>query len=567
VSKVNEVTMTRTTRLAWLAWLISFSAATAGAQGTPPAPESTPAKVDAIFSRWDSTFTPGCAVGVSQRGSILFEKGYGMADLEHDAVIRSATMFEAGSISKQFTAAAVLLLARDGRLSLEDSVRKHFPELPEVTAPVTIRQMLQHTSGLRDWGDIAMLGGWPRTTRTYRHADVLDILSRQTALNFAPGTDWSYSNSGYNLAAMLVARVSGRSFAEFTKARLFEPLGLRDTSWRDDFTRVVPGRAIAYDEDEGRFSMLMPFERVHGNGGLLTTVGDLLRWNEHLQAAKKGDNSLLSELQVPGTLANGRSHGYAFGLNVGKYRGVSEVSHGGATAGYRAFLTRFPNQHLSVALLCNAAPVNAEELAHRVAEVFLGSALGPEPRIAAIPLPEGEAGNLTGTFRGAKRGDMITVVREKEGLRVERGAPLVPTAPGRFAYGRSTADVFPESGMPVTRIRVLASNGTEDVYERVGRATPLAAQLTPLVGVYRAPDVEVDLQVVFEDGTLRITSRPDRVVSLRPLYADAFDSSVGLVRFVRDSRGEVTHMSIGTSRAWDVRFARLSGAPATAAGR
>ena len=243
------------------------------------------------------------------------------------------------------------------------------------------------------------------------------------------------------------------------------------------------------------------------------------------------------------------------------------MSHGGATAGYRAYLARYPDQHVSVAILCNAGPANADALAHQVADVFLGTALGPEPRIAAIQIDAGEAGHVIGTFRGAKRGDMITVVRDKEGLRVERGAPLIATAPGRFAYGRSTADVFPVSGMPVTRIRVVASNATEDTYERVARATPRAEQLTSLSGVYRAPDVDADLQVVVEDGMLRIKSRPDRVIPLRPLYADAFESSVGLVRFVRGGNGEVTHLSVGTSRAWDVRFARVTGAPGTTPSR
>ncbi len=558
--------MTLNTRVAGAAVLAALCAGIAGAQGSAPAP-TVASKVDAVFARWDSTFTPGCAVGVSERGAVVFQRAYGMADLEHDAVNRPDTIFEAGSVSKQFTAAAVLLLAREGKLSLEDPIRKHFPELPEVDGPVTVRQMLQHTSGLRDWGDLAAIAGWPRTTRNYGHADVLDILSRQSALNFAPGTDWSYSNSGYNLAAMLVARVSQQPFADFTRTRLFEPLGLRQTSWRDDFTRIVRGRAIAYDEDEGRFTMLMPFERVHGNGGLLTTVGDLLRWNEQLQAAKPGDGTLFGDLQVPGKLANGRSHGYAYGLTIGEYRGLREVSHAGATAGYRAHLTRFPDQHVSVAVLCHAGRANAVDLAHDVAEVFLGSALGPEPSVRAVLLDEQDAANLLGSYRGAKRGDLVTIVRDKDRLRVEGGAGLVPTEPGRFAYGNSTIDVFPSSGMPVTRLRLSADNGTEDVYERVPRATPNADQLSRLVGLYRGPDVDADLRIVLDQGTLWITSRSDRVLPLRPLYADAFQSPLGLIRFLRGPDGQVTHLSVGTSRAWDVRLARVADATPPSANR
>lgn len=543
--------------------VLSLTAGIAAAQVVAPDTPSVASKVDALFSEWDSTATPGCAVGVARGGALVFGRGYGMADLEHDAVITPDTIFEAGSVSKQFTAAAVLLLGRDGKLSLDDPVRKHLPELPEYTAPVTIRHMLQHTSGLRDWGDIAELSGWPRTTRAYTHAHVLDSIARQTAPNFAPGADWSYSNSGYNLAAMIVARVSGQTFAEFTRARLFEPLGLRHTSWRDDRRRIVRGRATAYDVEAGRFVTLMPFEDVHGNGGLLTTVGDLLLWNEHLQAGRVGDPAFVRELETPGKLANGTSHGYAFGLFVGEHKGVREISHGGATAGYRAFLTRFPDVHLSIALLCNVGTANAARIAHEVADLYLGAALKPPRPLTAIELSRDDVARLTGEFRGAKRGDMLSVVREKDGLRVADGPPFVQTAPGRFVYGGVTAEVFPESGPPVTRIRVTRDNGTEDVYERVPRARPAPDQLAQYVGTYRTPEVEADLQVVVDDGVLTIRRRPDRSVPLRPLYADAFDSRFGLVRFARAADGRVTHLRMGTNRAWDVRFARVPDPPPT----
>ena len=230
---------------------------------TPDVPES---KVDAVFSRWTGE-TPGCAIGVSRAGRPAVMKAYGMADLEHDVPNKPDTIFEAGSVSKQFTAAAVLLLAREGKLSLDDPARKYVPELPDYGAPLTVRQMLQHTSGLRDWGELASIAGWPRGSRTHSHAHVLDIVSRQKALNFPSGTEWSYSNTGYNLAAVIVGRVSGKSFAEFSQERIFAPLGMTRTSWRDDYTRIVKGRAIAYSASGNGFRISMPYENVHGNGG------------------------------------------------------------------------------------------------------------------------------------------------------------------------------------------------------------------------------------------------------------------------------------------------------------
>jgi CubicO group peptidase (beta-lactamase class C family) len=371
MTPLDSLTLARGRRLL----LVMIAAAAALAQ-SPAAPDRA-AQVDAVFAAWNSA-TPGCAVGVGMNGRPVLQRGYGMADLEHDVANRAETIFEAGSVSKQFTAAAVLLLARDGKLSLDDPVRKYIPELPDYGVTLTIRHMLTHTSGLRDWGEVAAIAGWPRGRRVHTHAHVLDIVSRQKALNFPPGTQWSYSNTGYNLAAILVSRVSGQTFAALTHDRIFAPLGMTHTSWRDDYTRIVKGRAIAYDLTPGGYHEDMPFENVHGNGGLLTTVGDLLRWNENFVTPTVGDAAFVKEEQTPGRFNDGRAHDYAFGLYVRPWRGIPEVSHSGSTAGYRAFLTRYPDQHLSVAVLCNSGDANATQFAHKVAEAYLGSALTPQ---------------------------------------------------------------------------------------------------------------------------------------------------------------------------------------------
>src|SRR5687767_5115081 len=353
------------------------------------------AAVDAIFARWNAG-TPGCAVGVGVKGKPVLERAYGLADLEREVENAPDTIFEAGSVSKQFTAAAVLLLARDGKLAIDDPVRKYVPELPDYGVPLTIRHMLTHTSGLRDWGSVAGIGGWPRTTRVHTHGHVLDILSRQKALNIAPGTNWSYSNSGYNLSAIIVSRVSGQSFADFSRDRIFKPLGMTRTSWRDDFKRIVPHRALAYDRGADGYQEDMPFENVHGNGGLLTTVGDLLKWNENFVTPVVGDAAFVAQQQTTARLSDGRDQVYAFGLYVRPYRGVREVAHSGSTAGYQAYLTRFPDQHVSVAVLCNAADAAPTQYARAVAELYLGTALEP-------PAPAAAGGGRGG--RGAQTGE------------------------------------------------------------------------------------------------------------------------------------------------------------------
>lgn len=344
------------------------------------------AAVDKVFARW-TTATPGCAVGVAVGGKTVLTKAYGMADLEHDVPNTADTIFEAGSVAKQFTAMAVLLLEKDGKLSLDDPARKHLPELPDYGAPLTIRHLLNHTSGLRDWGSMAGIAGAPRTTRAYTHAHVLDIVSRQKALNFPTGTQWSYTNTGFNLAAIIVSRVSGMPFAEFSRTRIFSPLGMARTSWRDDHTRVVKGRAQAYSSASDGYHLEMPFENVHGNGGLLTTVGDLLKWNENFVSPVVGDRALIATQSAAGQFNDGRPLEYGLGLFVGDYRGARNIFHSGSTAGYRAHLNRFPDSHTSVAVLCNVATGDATRSANLVSDLYLTGLKPVTPTTPAPPVP------------------------------------------------------------------------------------------------------------------------------------------------------------------------------------
>lgn len=506
-------------------------------------------RVDALFAEW-GTGTPGCAVGVSQHGAIVLERAYGMADLEHDVPNRPDTIFEAGSVSKQFTAAAVLLLARDGRLSLDDPIRKYIPEVPDYGTPVTIRQMLQHTSGLRDWGSVEDVAGWPRGTRAYTHAHVLDIVGRQSRLNFGPGTQWSYSNTGYNLAAILVARVSGESFADFTRRRIFEPLGMTRTSWRDDYTRIVKDRAIAYADLNGSFHMDMPFENIHGNGGLLTTVGDLLRWNANFAAPKVGDAGFVALETTPGRLADGRQHDYAFGLVVQRYRGVPEIRHSGTTASYRAYLSRFPDQHLSVAVLCNAGNSSPRQALHAVADLYLGPALTPVP--ATVRLTDAALDAFTGLYRKTWAGDTFTISRDGTGLRFDE-TPLTAVSVRSFAneYGE-TLDFDGHGGGTLDY-----GNGTVEPVQRVERAAPTQAQLEALTGRYRSEDAEVTLDVVLVKGVLEIRRRPADVFPLAPLYTDAYSSELGTILFHRGGQEAPGELSVVLDRVWDLQFERV----------
>ncbi len=391
------------------------------------AAQSAEAAVDQVFAKW-TTSTPGCAVGVAVAGKPVLTKAYGMADLEHDVPNTADTIFESGSVAKQFTAMAVLLLVKDGQLSLDDPVRQHIPELPDYGVPLTIRHLLSHTSGLRDWGSVAGIAGWPRTTRAYTHGHVLDIVSRQKALNFPPGTQWSYSNTGFNLAAIIVSRVSGVPFAEFSKTRMFAPLGMTRTSWRDDHTRIVKGRAIAYSGGADGFNIEMPFENVHGNGGLLTTVGDLLKWNENYVTPTVGDRGLVVMQSTAGRFNDGRALDYGLGLYVNDYRGVKNVYHSGSTAGYRAHLNRFPDAHTSVAVLCNVSTGDATRSANLVSDLYLAGRLGPAAapaattpaRTMATPPTAGQLAAFSGSYWSDEAEVMLTAAVEDGALVLKR---------------------------------------------------------------------------------------------------------------------------------------------------
>jgi CubicO group peptidase (beta-lactamase class C family) len=509
-------------------------------------------RVDRVFAKWSSA-TPGCAVGVAADGKPALARGYGMADLEHDVPITPETIFEAGSVSKQFTAASVLLLAREGKLSIDDPVRKYIPELPDYPpspaetpagsgvaspkpqaanaggAPLSIRHMLNHTSGLRDWGSVAAIAGWPRTTRVHTHAHVLEIVSHQQALNFPQGTQWSYSNTGFNLAAIIVQRVSGQPFPEFTKQRLFQPLGMTHTSWRDDYTRIVKGRAIAYSTGSEGFRTNMPFENVYGNGGLLTTVGDLLKWNENFTTQTVGDAAFAAEQQTRAKFNDGRSHGYGLGLFIGTYKGLNEVHHSGSTAGYSAFLTRFPDQHLSVAVLCNVS-TNATQLAHAVADVYLGDRVKP---LTTRAWPVGP--DVAGLYRSTTTGVPLAIAPEKESWRGNRTWTFEGTHAAR------ATDEF----------------GTVERYERVAPAKPTAQELDAYAGTYASNDAETEMSARVESGMLVLKQRPNTIVKLTPAYADAFGAtSLGTVIFRRDRAGRVNEFSVVQDRVWDMRFRR-----------
>jgi CubicO group peptidase (beta-lactamase class C family) len=512
------------------------------------------ARVDSLFAAWNDPRSPGCALAVAQNGQPVLARAYGSANLEHGIANTPGTVFEAGSVSKQFTAAAIVLLARQGKLSLDDDVRRHVPEVPDYGTRITLRHLLNHTSGLRDWGSVMQLAGWPRGTRIYTHAHTLDVVSRQKALNFPPGSEYSYSNTGYNLLAMIVERVSGVSFSEFTRRELFQPLGMTKTEWRDDFTRTVPGRASAYTLDGGAWHLQMPFENVHGNGGLLTTVEDLLRWN---QALDSGTIAGLDTMETQGVLNNGRTIEYGLGLYMLDFQGTREVSHSGATAGYRAYLARYPEAGVSVALLCNAGNTNPG-LAVRAASLFMQDRLRPAPAPpAAVPVDARELERRAGLYRSRRTGAPLRMAVADGKLRTGGGTELVPIGPGVFSFGPSQTRIEFVEGPPMLP-RIVYPDGDTVTYEPAAPADTSAAALASYAGEYRSDEAEATYTAAVVNGRMVLRMRPDITLPLVAAYADTFTGPGGSVmRFVRGADGRVQAFTIGVERVRELRFDRV----------
>lgn len=347
--------------------------------------DSLSLRVDNVFARWNRNDSPGCAVSVVRDGAVIHTRGYGMADLEHDVPITPATVFYIGSDSKQFTAMAMALLARDGRISLDDDVRRYIPELPRYDAPITIRHLIHHTSGLRDYYTLRSLADHP-SDGVFGEDEILPLIARQRELNFTPGTQHLYSNSGYLLLSVIVKRVTGKSFRAFADERIFRPLGMTRAHFRDDHTELVKGRAYAYASLGDGYRLSMPNFDVVGAGGLLMPVEEFVAWDRDFYAGTVGGRDLVTQLITPGRLNDGTTLTYAFGLNVGHYKGLRTVGHGGSYGGYRADILRFPDQRFAVAAFCNLASIAPSNLTRQVADIYLGDQLretAPAQRIAS----------------------------------------------------------------------------------------------------------------------------------------------------------------------------------------
>lgn len=368
--------------------------------------EDLGARVDRLFAQWDRNDSPGCALAIVKDGAVVYNKGYGMANLELRVPISPESVFYIGSVSKQFVAMCIALLADRGSLSLDDDIRKYVPEMPDYGMPVTIRHLIHHTGGIRDYLELESIAGIP--FGFYHEQDVIDLLSRQKELNFMPGEEHTYSNSGYFLLSVIVERACGQSLREFAEKNIFKPLGMKNSRFHDDFEELIRNRATGYyDVGNGSYrNFLSTFDCV-GSGGLFTSVEDLYLWDRNFTHHKVGGERVMEMMHTQGTLNNGKELEYAFGLGIRTYRGLRIVEHGGSLGGYRAEFLRFPTQRFSVIILSNLSSVVPNRLARQVADLYLAKDFAeekPKPqkrtvkKPAALEVPEELLKEYQGSF-------------------------------------------------------------------------------------------------------------------------------------------------------------------------
>lgn len=507
-------------------------------------------RIDQLFSRWNNA-TPGVSVAVERNGKIIYHKAFGLADLEHNVPNTTATIFEAGSVSKQFTAISILLLVQEGKISLDDDVRKYIPELPPYGKTITIRHCMNHTSGLKDWGSIGSLTGFPRTTRVYTLDLAMQIMSRQKSLNFAPGSEYSYSNAGYSVMVAIVERVSKMSLAEFTRTRLFEPAGMKNTKWRDNFREIVPGRATAYRRRGNVYEQEMPFEHIHGHGGLLTTTTDLITWNRQLANPTIGTAGISKLREQPGVLTNGQTIGYAGGLFIGSHNKFREVSHTGATAGYRAYLGWFPEKKLSIALLSNDGTFNPGGIGSQIADIFLGKT--PEtqaPNRTSVSLPDATLKKYEGVFRAIRIADATTLtVRDGK---VFNGQKALVTVHADTLLNDRSYWIMKKDGQLFNKTPI-----DTFTYVRVKAPDTSEAYLKTLAGVYHSDEADATWVLEVKDGALLVKQIPPGSWKLEPKFYDGFlADGEDLYEFKRNKKGSVDRLEVSVPRAERVVFVK-----------
>lgn len=508
--------------------------------------------VEKILAPLRDPNAPGCAIGVMQNGRFLYETAFGLADLDTHAPLSPATAFNVASMSKQFTAAALFFLVEDGKVHLSDSVRRFVPELPGYADAVTIADLLHHTSGVRDFGPLLEIAG--RAEESLDVAGSLKLLARQTALNFAPGSDYEYTNSDYLLLGAIIERVTGMTLAAYAEERLFAPLRMTNTQFYSQ-AQKLRGRALGYVERGARYHRISQPLLLSGAGGLFTSIDDLLHWDANFDNPVVGGATFLNFMFARGRLRSGEPLPYAAGLILGRYSGLEAISHPGSLPGYNSEMIRFPGQHLTVACLCNRADEEGALLARQIADVYLEDKLRPLRGAANIAYPASGFPELDGVWE-SPQGWILRAWSSTDGLWIE-----LPD--GEFKlYPLNQRQLFADTGinrLVLTKfsrdaIALAWDRFPRTVYRRLEGASPDAVDPAPYTGDYVSGDADARYRIFLEAGRLWIAGAAASNVAVNPVGADRFLAGQWTLHFKRDAGGRVLGLQLHGPRLWNLWF-------------
>lgn len=517
-------------------------------------------RVDKLFEEWDSTVSPGVAMCIIQNGKIVYSRGYGMANLEHNVPITPETVFRIGSTSKQFTAACSAILSLQGKLSLDDDVRKYLPELPDYGKTITIRHLVHHTSGIRDYLGLAYLSG-KSDDDFYTPEESVEMIARQKGLNFVPGDEYLYSNSGYLLLGVIVSRVSGRSLNDFAREHIFDPLGMKNTHYHDDYTKIVKNRADGHRKTKNGFRILNTTLNHVGDGGVFTTVEDLYLWDQAFYNYKLG-KELMDLLHQTGVLNDGKKLEYAFGLNVRQYKGLKLVAHGGAFVGFRADMIRFPEEGFSVICLANLASINPSSLCRQIADIYLADKFteeaAPEKEaesMTPVTLTPEELESKVGKYTDEEKSFVAEVSLKNDTLFMEGRSLsyfLIPVSKSRFISKDAPVEIviefFPEEGK-AAGAKVTVERMREFQLFRMPETAPLTSeQLKTYTGSYYTDELPATYLIALEGGKLVFKHRNASEEALKHISMDKFLSGYGKMEFIRGRGKKITGFYLDAGR-------------------
>lgn len=543
-------------------------------------------RVDRLFAEWNRNDSPGCAVGISRNGAIVYEHGYGMADIELGVPMTPSTVLAVASIAKSFTAMSVLLAAQQGKLSLDDEVQTYIPEWTDKDDHITIRHLITHTSGLRD---AFTLFGWaPLPSWTDVNKGIVSILARQRGLNFPPGTEYSYNNGGYNLLASILERATGQPLRVFAETNIFKPLGMTHSFFMDEPTTLMPGRAPGYTRHADGWHLVLPVAgpAVVGNSGMYSTVGDLLRWAQNFETVRVGTPEILAAMQKPTVLRDGQeATGHGMGVGLDPYRGAPAIGTSGGDYGMASNLTLLPRQRFAVAVVCNEdnavmggmSRADPGALSQAVIDIYLGDVLesvkAPSVSTTAavsrpvVKLTDAQLSEKTGLFRigGVDYPVRMTAKHGTLNLRSYYGEDfdlaLAPVGENTFVLqNRIPFEFIPAGSGRVKEWRVGEGND-QRIWDEITLALS-DAELRTYTGRFHSDELGLTYTLEAAGSALRLTGTyfEGVEVTIAPFSKDVFVGDlVGMVKFSRDVRGQISGLTINRAVANGIRFDKING--------